>query len=109
MTVRENGTSRLHISSKCERGKWEGTHWKLTPMGKPKDTACDFLKALGYWTVEKLHNERIAGDVVDNGIIEPVDFNINSHGRKLTKQTPDEKKYWAEVDKIYNKKQGIYA
>jgi len=104
MTVRENGTARLSISTNCERGRWEGNHWKLTPQGKPKDTACDFLKALGYWAVEKLHNERIAGDIVDNGIIEPVDFSIGGASLPFVKKTPDEKKYWQEVDAIYKEK-----
>ncbi|GEM_PF-2263764 len=104
MTTRANGTARLHISEKCERGKWEGGHWKLTSQGKPKDSACDFLKALGYYSVELLENERMQGDMLgDNSIIEPVDFNFNSRGRRITQQTPDEKLYWKEIDKIYKR------
>lgn len=94
MTPRANGKPRLRISNRCERGKWEGSHWKLTAQGKPRETACDFLKGLGYWVVEKLRNERAQSD--DSNIVVATDYDLRG-GRR----SKDEAAYWREYEKIY--------
>lgn len=100
MAQRAGGSRpRLRVSSRCERMIYEGPRWKLSGQGKPRTDFCDMLKAFGYWSVDKLHNERITATFDRDNIIQASDYDFT--GRVGIGRTPTEKAYWREHDKIY--------
>lgn len=102
MTERPGGLRpRLRIARRCERGIYEGSHWKLTSQGKPRETNCDFLKALGYWLVRRFAHERAQAETPDN-IIRPSEYNWGGRwGGRIGNISKAELDYEREFEEMY--------
>lgn len=98
MAPRQGTRQRLRVSSRCERMIYEGPRWKLTGQGKPGVTYCDMLKAFGYWSVDRLHTERVTAAFNQDNIVRVRAYDFTGRNRG---KSPREGDYWREYDRIY--------
>lgn len=94
------GKTKLLLSPRCERAKWEMTHWKRVAtkegLGEPSKINCDALKALAYFFTAEYTKEALGG--YDPGT-EPVmvnDFVIRGGIH------PEEMRKWSRADRYRN-------
>ena len=59
LAIGETGRPRLQVSSNCSRFIHEAARWRQSKQGKPNESNCDALKALGYWLVDFFGHERL--------------------------------------------------